>query len=206
MEILKKIIIGTLVTIQSVTTIAQTDNTQQKVFTESYSLEFAKKYADAITVLTKNYQEKSYEQNLRLGWLYYLNKNYITSETYYQKATGLKPYSIEAKLGLIKPFAAVENWDKVLEQYMEILKIDPQHYTSNYWAGVINYNKKKYESASKYFEMIVNLYPFDYDANHMMAWSCLYQGRNNDAKMLFQKALLIKPGDASSLDGLEKIK
>ena len=77
MEILKKIIIGTLVTIQSVTTIAQTDNTQQKVFTESYSLEFAKKYADAITVLTKNYQEKSYEQNLRLGWLYYLNKNYI---------------------------------------------------------------------------------------------------------------------------------
>ena len=68
------------------------------------------------------------------------------------------------------------------------------------------YNRKKYENAIKYFEKLINMYPFDYDANHMLAWSYLNQGRSNDAKIIFNKALLIRPGDASCLDGLSKLK
>ena len=52
----------------------------------------------------------------------------------------------------------------------------------------------------------MNLYPFDYDANHMLAWSYLNMGKNNDAKLLFQVSLLIKPADASATAGLAKIK
>ena len=107
---------------------------------------------------------------------------------------------------MVKPLLALESWEKVLQQYEDILKIDNQNYTANYWLGIIYYNKKKYEPCIKLFEKLVNLFPFDYDANHMLAWSYSNIGRNNDAKILFNKALLIKPADASCLAGLAKLK
>ena len=206
MEILKKSICAIIILCQTFFALAQNEAMMQKSFSESYTLEYNKKYTEAIAVLSKLNDNESYEINLRLGWLNYLNKKYTQAEINYQKAVSLKPYSIESRLGLVKSLAAVENWDKVMQQYEEILKIDPQNYTANYWTGVIYYNRKKFETASKLFEKLVNMYPFDYDANHMLAWTFLNMGRMNDAKMLFNKALLNKPGDASCLEGLGKIK
>lgn len=190
----------------AITTNAQSEIEMQKAFADSYTQEYNKAYSDAITTLNKVYNAKSYEINLRLGWLNYLNKTYQQSQDYYQKAVTLKPYAIEAKLGLAKPLSALESWDKLLQTYEEIIKIDAQNNYANYWAGIIHYNRKKYENAAKYFEKLVNLYPFDYDANHMLAWTYLNLGRNGEAKILFNKALLNKPGDASCLEGMKKIK
>jgi len=106
----------------------------------------------------------------------------------------------------LKPLTSLESWDKVLQLYEDILKIDPQNTFAGYWAGVIYYNRRKYEQAAKYFEKVINLYPFDYDGNHMLGWTYLNLGRSNDAKILFNKALLSKPGDASCLEGLGKIR
>jgi tetratricopeptide (TPR) repeat protein len=206
MQILKQTIIVAIVAFFSLNASAQNDAALQKAFSESYTQEYYKKYPEAIAALNKVNDEGSYEVNLRLGWLYYQNKNYTQSEANYQKAVSLKPYSIEAKLGLVKPLSVLESWDKVLQQYEEVLKIDGQNYTANYWAGIIYYNRKKYEACGKLFEKLVNLYPFDYDANHMLGWTYLNVGRNNDAKILFNKALLNKPADASATAGLAKIK
>jgi tetratricopeptide (TPR) repeat protein len=206
MEILKKSFVIIAFIFCSIVAIAQSDAALQTAFSESYTAEYNKKYTEAIAALSKFNTENSYELNLRLGWLHYSNKNYTQAQNFYQHAVSLKPYSVEAKLGYVKVLAVQENWDKVLIQYGEILKIDPQNYTANYWTGVIFYNRKKYEAAAKYFEKIVNLYPFDYDATHMMAWSCFNNGRSNDAKTLFLKALLMRPNDASCLEGLSKIK
>jgi tetratricopeptide (TPR) repeat protein len=184
----------------------QTDGGLQKAFSDSYAAEYNKKYADAVAVLMKAYSEKGYEVNLRLGWLHYVNGNYTVSQQYYEKAVVLKPYSVEARLGLAKPLAALESSDRLLKNYEDLLKIDPQNSTANYWSGVIHYNRKKYEAAARHFERIVNLYPFDYDGNHMLGWTYLNLGRNAEAGILFQKALLSRPGDASSLDGLSRIR
>lgn len=206
MSILKQSFFTAIIVLLCISTQAQNDAALQKAFSESYTQEYYKKYTEAIAAISKVNSDDNYETNLRLGWLYYLNKNYTQSQASYQKAVSLKPYSVEAKLGLVKPLSTLESWDKVLEQYDEILKIDAQNYTANYWAGVIYYNRKKYDACIKLFEKLVNLYPFDYDANHMLAWSYLNSGRNNDAKVLFSKALLVKPADASALAGLAKIK
>ncbi len=206
MQILKQTFIVAIIAILSFNAAAQNEAALQKAFSESYTQEYYKKYPEAIATMSKVSDENNYETNLRLGWLNYLNKNYTQSQAHYQKAIDLKPYSVEAKLGIVKPLSVLESWDKVLQQYEEILKIDAQNYTANYWAGIVYYNRKKYDGCIKLFEKLVNLYPFDYDANHMLAWSYLNSGRNNDAKILFNKALLIKPADASSLAGLGKIK
>lgn len=206
MEILKKQIVSAVILLIAFTASAQNETVIRKAYKDSYAQEYNKLYGEAIATLNKVHDDNSYEFNLRLGWLYYMNKNYTQSQQFYQKATSLKPYSIEAKLGLVKPLSVLESWDKVLQVYEEILKIDPQNYTANYWAAVILYNRKKYEQASKLLEKIVNLYPFEYDGNHLLAWSYYFMNKHNDAKALFNKALLYKPDDASSLEGLSKIK
>jgi tetratricopeptide (TPR) repeat protein len=104
----------------------------------------------------------------------------------------------------VKPASALEKWDDVLAQYNAILKIDPQNTTTNYYAGMIYYNRKDYTKAATYFENVVNLYPFDYTSSLMLGWSYLMLGKNADAKILFEKVLLISPGDTSALDGIKK--
>jgi tetratricopeptide (TPR) repeat protein len=207
MEILKKSVIAiSAILLATFNTSAQNADDIQKAFKASYVNEYKANYINAIADLQKVYKADSYECNLRLGWLHYMAKKNTSSIEYYQKAIDLKKYSVEARLGYIKPAAEAKLYSKVYEMYESILKIDPYNSTANYWVGVYYYDLKKYDIASKYFELVVNMYPFDYDANHMLGWTYLSLGKNADAKLLFTQALLNKPGDASATDGLSKCK
>jgi len=185
---------------------AQSNAVLQKAFHNSYTDELNKNYTAAINDISPYYTDNSYEINIRLGWLHYLNQNYNASKNYYQKAVTLKPSSIEAKFGFVKPLSFLQSWDKVLEQYMAILKIDPQNTQACYWAGIIYYNRKQYDVSIRLFKTVATLYPYDYDGNHMLGWSLLMDGKKDEAKGYFEKALIIKPGDDSSTDGLNKCK
>jgi tetratricopeptide (TPR) repeat protein len=204
MEILKKTFIAVFLILLVIRLQAQTNVVLQKAFHNSYANEQNKNYIAAINDIYPYLSDNSYEVNIRLGWLHYLNKNYTASQSYYQKAISIKPGAIEAKFGYVKPLSFLQSWDKVLEQYLAILRIDPQNAQANYWAGVIYYNRKQYDAAIKCFKVVVTLYPFDYDGNHMLAWSSLMAGKKADAKPLFERALIIKPADASSTDGLNR--
>jgi tetratricopeptide (TPR) repeat protein len=72
--------------------------------------------------------------------------------------------------------------------------------------GMIYYGKQEYAKAEKYFEKVVNLYPFDYDSNIMFAWTNLKLGRYREAQVLFNKVLMLRPDDQSALEGLGLIK
>ncbi len=175
-------------------------------FKQSYSLEAKSEYTKAIAVLKEVYDENSYEINLRLGWLCYSAGQFAQSMSYYQNAINLKPYSVEAKLGYVLPASAAGNWDQVVVQYKKILEYDAQNSLVNFRLGMIYYGRKDYQTAQKYFERVVNLYPFDYDGNAMLAWSYLQMGKMREARVVFGKALLIRPDDASVLEGLSLIK
>ncbi|MFD2144726.1 tetratricopeptide repeat protein [Mucilaginibacter antarcticus] len=206
MEILKRTGFIVLLILASSLLQAQTSTVLQKAFKNSYTDENNKNYTAAINDISPYYSEGSYELNIRLGWLHYLNKNYNASQSYYARAAAAKPGSIEAKFGYVKPLSYLQSWDKVVEQYLAIIRIDPQNTQANYWLGVIYYNRKQYDNAIRCFKVVINLYPFDYDGNHMLAWACLLSNRKTDAQNYFTKALLIKPDDTSSLDGLNKSK
>jgi len=206
MEVLKRLLFIFLLATSVSLASAQSNAVLQKAFHNSYTDEAGKNYSAAITDISPYYTEASYEINIRLGWLYYLNKNYSVSEQYYHKAVNLRPGSIEAKFGYVQPLALLQNWDNVLEQYLAIIKLAPQNTQANYWAGVIYYNRKQYPAAIKCFKIVVDLYPFDYDGNHMLGWALLMSGNKTAAKPCFETALVIKPGDESSTDGLNRCK
>lgn len=206
METLKKLFITLALTGIHHLAFSQVEAAQQKAFSASYIAEGKYNYTEAISQINNVYFDQSYEMNLRLGWLYYLAKNYTTSIKHYEKAASLKPYAIEAKFGVIKPLAALESWDKVIKQYEAILNIDAQNTTANYYLGYALYNRKQFDAAAKYFEKVVNLYPFDYNNTLMLAWTYYRLGKNNEAKLLFNKVLLMSPNDASALEGLASIK
>lgn len=172
-------------------------------FEKSYNFEKIGEYNNAISVIKKAYDANSYEINLRLGWLHYSSGLFTESASYYQKAIALMPVSIEAKFGLVYPLAALNKWDNVMKIYLDILKLDPANTVTNYKLGLIYYGKEDYQNANKYFKKVVNLYPFDYDALIMYAWSNKRLGKTRESKVLFNKVLMISPNDASALEGLK---
>ena len=121
----------------------------QDAFSKSQAYESRGNFADAIASVKKVYIEDSYEINLRLGWVTYLAGLFTESSAYYQKAINLKPYAIEPKFGLVNPASALGNWDQVVSQYNEILKIDPQNTIANYRMGSIYYGRRDYAKAEK---------------------------------------------------------
>ena len=178
----------------------------QEGFSKSYAFESRGNFTDAITSMKSIYQEDSYEINLRLGWVTYLAGQFTESSAYYQKAIKLKPYSIEAKIGFANPSSALGNWDQVISEYNAVLAIDPQNTLVNYRMGSIFYGRKDYAKAEKYLEKVVNLYPFDFDAMILYAWTNFKLGKLREAQVLFNKALLMRPKDTGALEGLGLIK
>lgn len=204
MEILKKIIVAILILL-TISTYSQNEDEIRKAFAISYQQEKNGEYSDAIKQLKGIYNKDSYEINLRLGWLHYLSGLFSESIPYYSKCIQIMPLSIEARLGVVNPAAAMGNWTHVENTYNEILEMDSENSTANYRLGVIYYGKGDYKKAQKYFEKMLNHYPFDYDAIIMSAWTYYKMGEMRKAKILFNKALLNLPNDKSALEGLELI-
>ena len=202
---MKKVIFVLLIA-AAITAYGQQEEVLQKAFADSYRYEQQADYRAAIAALQEAYQPDSYEINLRLGWLYYLLGDYPQSLKHYKVAMTLLPYSIEARLGYVLPLAAMGNWNEVVGIYESILQTDPQNTLANYRLGVIYYERGEYGRAKTYVEKVVNLYPFDYDSVLLLGWINLQMKDYRKAQVLFNKSLLIRPGDASARAGLRQIK
>ncbi len=126
--------------------VAQNNNSADAkllTFKNSIQEESIGKYAQAILTLMKIYDKysKEYTINLRLGWLYYLNKDYDSSIKYYRNALAISyNKSIEAMLGATLPLADRGDWDKVKDNYNMILDSDENNYTANLRLGQIDLN------------------------------------------------------------------
>jgi tetratricopeptide (TPR) repeat protein len=208
MEILRSLIMGLnilFLVLMPVHLLSQDVDNKIKAFRQSYALESTGELQKSAEALRAVYDEKSYEVNLRLGWLTYLAGSFIESTSYYNRAISIMPYAIEPRLGIVNPMAAMGNWDQVIGQYEKILSIDPNNSVVNYRLGVINYNRENYVVSHQYLEKVVNLYPFDIDGLLMLAWCKFRLRQYREAKILFQRALMHTPDNASALEGLSLI-
>ncbi|MDD4085618.1 MAG: tetratricopeptide repeat protein [Bacteroidales bacterium] len=206
MEFLKSKLVFGLLFMISLTIQAQSFDKQMTAFENSYRFEENGKYNEAIQEILNIYDENSYEHNLRLAWLNYVSGRFTESLPYYQKCFTLKPLAIEARFGYINPAAALGNWTQVENQYQEILRIDPQNTLANYRMALLAYGREDYMTSLRYLNKVINLYPFDYDTVILLAWTELKLGKLREARVMFQKALLIRPGDSSASEGLNLVK
>lgn len=206
MEFMKFILLACILLVMPSILRAQTQAQLQDAFLKSYTAESSKKYGEAITSLEAVFFPSSYEMNLRLGWLYYLDGKLDRSIGYYKTAVTLMPAATEALWGIVTVYEAKKDWVNVEKSYVSILKLDPKNSAANYRMGVIYYYRKDYTTAKKYFDIALNLYPFQYETMLMSAWTNYFLGKTSEAKVLFYKVLLNHTNDASALEGLSLIK
>ena len=116
------------------------------------------------------------------------------------------PAATEPLVAIVMPFSKLEYWPEVEKTYLSILKLDGKNQKINYHLGLIYYYRKDYINSKKYFDVVLNLSPFNYNYLLMSAWTNFYLGKKNEAIVLFNKVLLYSPNDKSALEGLNLIK
>jgi tetratricopeptide (TPR) repeat protein len=183
---------------------SKAQQTSESAFAKSYSFEYETQYSKAISALTDTHLE-SYQMDLRLGWLYYLSKDYIKSEQYYRKAVASEPSSVEARFGLVLPLSTLGNWNNVVAVYLEITKLDPNNSIANYRLASIYYTRKDYANATQYVSKVLKLYPFDYDSNLLTGKILMTLAKNVDAKKYFIKALEYNPQSEEAKADIKKL-
>lgn len=180
---------------------------QVAAFEASYTAETGKEYDKAISALKASYvyNEKSYEINLRLGWLYYEKGDNANSEVFYKLACIANPASIEALLGYVYPTSAAQNWDAVFSTYQKILTLDPNHATVNYRIALMYYYRKDYVNAEKHLKKVLDHFPFDFDSLLLMAQTKVAAGKVSEAKTYYQRAQLYSPTNEEVKKALGKM-
>jgi tetratricopeptide (TPR) repeat protein len=203
---MKKVVTGIFFLIVFNQVAAQDFSGWQTAFERSYAYEANKDYAQALDAIQDIYEPESYDLNIRFGWLHYSLGDFPNSKKYYAQSMEILPYSLEAKFGYVLPLSSLGEWDEVISIYKSMLEIDPKNTTANYRLGAIYYARTNYQLAYNHLEEVINLYPNDYDSNVLFAWTNLQMGKLKEAKVLFNKSLLIKPESDSAKEGLNLIK
>lgn len=178
-------------------------------FNASLTFEGQSKYADALKEMEAipTDSKKDYLILLRLGWLEYLNQKYDLSEKYYRQAFGASTEkSVEALLGLTLPLAARQDWTEVETTYEKILSKDPSNYTAHLRLGQMYMNRGDYPSAVIHLSNVLEHYPAAYEAVLSSAWNNFSLGKKDEARRLFERALMLSPNDTSAQRGLSSLK
>jgi len=178
----------------------------QKIYLNSYNYEKMGDYKDAIKVLVPLYQKypNGYTINLRLGWLFYLNKKYLNSIKHYQKASMLSPYSIETKLGLMKNYLGLEDYKKALNEGNIILKSDYYNFYGNYYEAVALKNMKDYKSTLSIANKMLSLYPTSILFLNLLGEVYYLEGKKELAKKIFKNVLILDPNNLLAKSYLKK--
>ncbi|WP_457562456.1 tetratricopeptide repeat protein [Caminibacter pacificus] len=178
----------------------------KKAYYSSYNYEKMGDFKDAIKVLIPVYKKypDGYTINLRLAWLFYLNKNYQNAIKHYQKAAMILPYSVEPKLGLMRVYNTIGDYDNSLKVGNSLLKTDYYNYYGNYYEIVALMGKKNYKVASELAQKMLTLYPTSVLFLNVLAENYWYMGKKDTAKKIFNDVLILDPNNIVAKEYLKK--
>ncbi len=173
----------------------------------SYLYERSGDYQDAIKALMPVYKSfpNGYTVNLRLGWLYYLEKKYANSEFHYKKALQAVPSSVEAMLGLTLPYIAQGKWSDTEALCYRILKIDYYNYYGNLRLSYAFRKEGKYALSEAVDRKMLSIYPTDVNFLLELALSLYHQGKNSYAESLFKDILILDPENTLAKEYLKEL-
>ena len=178
----------------------------KKAYWDSYNYEKMEKYKDAVKALMSVYNvyPNGYTINLRLGWLYYLNKNFSNSIYHYEKAIKVIPTSVEAKLGYTLPLLAQEKYDDVEKLCIKILNTDFYNYYANLRLAYVLRLKKDLKNAKKINLKMLSLYPTDVKFLTEYGLVLFAEKDYKKAKKVFEDILILDPLNITAKSYLKK--
>jgi tetratricopeptide (TPR) repeat protein len=174
------------------------------VFQESYDFEAIGRLEESLTALDRLSEAKrgTYVAVLRRAWLLYkLGRNPQSIEVY-EKASGLEPKAVEARLGLLLPLMAEQRWPEAEKTAREILKVDTANYLATLRLAFVQYNLKRYAESKTLYKKLAELYPGDVEVRAGLGWAWLKLGKKSEAAATFREVLELAPKNALSLQGL----
>lgn len=136
---------------------------EKTIVYDSYALEKAGSLDKSIEKMNLIYQRNpnDYFVNLRLGWLFFIDKKYKNSEDHYERAFKSDAESIEPLLGLSTLYLATAAYDKVVKVSLIVLKKDPANYKVLQSFITSEIRLKNYKYALTYANWALKLYPTD---------------------------------------------
>ena len=133
----------------------------ENLYADSYKYEALGKYQEAILALNelKKKHPNSYTVNYRIGWLYYLNRNYANSIQFLKKAQQIVPTSFEIMNMFCLIYNIREDWEQLEIEAAKIIKTDHYNLNANYWFVVALKMEKKYTDAEIVCARMLSIYP-----------------------------------------------
>lgn len=165
----------------------------QKAYKKSYDYETMQKYEKAIKSLSevyKNYSD-SYTVNYRLGWLYYLNKNYKNALVHLNTALSVFPSSIEVLNTIDLVYVAQQDWNKLEENAIKIINIGYYNTYANYWYSFSLKKQGKYDLALKVDYKMLALFPSSVSFLTELAENLYLSGNMELADKEFKNVLIL---------------
>ena len=139
------------------------DAAVREAIAQSSTFEKSADYEKAIAAIapTATNYPTDYTLNVRLGWLYYLDKKYDESERSYQAAIQAAPRSVEAKLGYLLPLFANSKFNAAESVARQVVELDPSNYYGNLRLAVALRIEGKSTEAREIVDRNLALYPAD---------------------------------------------
>jgi tetratricopeptide (TPR) repeat protein len=137
-----------------------------------------------------------YLVNLRLGWLFFLEKKYKNSLDHYTRAAYQAPYSVEPLLGLSQTLLAAEEYARALETCKLILKLDPGSYLGHQRTVQAQIKLKQFANAVDTSTQALLTYPTDPVLLEQRGFALRELGRDEEAVKTLTYLLLVSPHNA----------
>lgn len=174
---------------------------------KSYDHEQQKQYEEAVKDLSAVYKTypNTYTVNYRMGWLFYLNRNYSNALEHLKKALAISPGAIEVMNTITLVHAAKEDWAKVEEESLAVLKIDYYNPDANYWYSRSLRMQKKYELAIKVDRKMLSVYPTSVTFLQELGESLFLDNKKEESASVFNSIKILNPKNTVADEYLKKL-
>lgn len=175
---------------------AQKTKSVDKYYFKSYDYEQMGKYKEAIKVISPLYKKypKGYTLNLRLGWLFYLDKKYANAIKYYKRASLINMYALDPKLGMISVYLVTQKYNDAEMVAQELLKTDFYNYYANLYMVQSLIAQEKYKVATEVINKMLALYPTD--VKYLEQLAIVYKiTKNSYLPTLYENILILDPNN-----------
>ena len=174
-------------------------------FFRSIAAETASNFDDAIDALDDVDLDgpAGYFIHVRLGWLSYLKGEFEKSAESYRTAIKVNRESTEARVGLMLPLMAEEQYEEVVTVARKTLSIAPNNYLASLRLAFALRMLEQYEESVEETGRLIERLPTDLDAIAAHVLTLIDMKEHDEADHFLHQMLLIDPDNDFALEKLD---